>query len=241
MEDAVTETQTESDQTKSEVVPKTSKTLVFHWIGTVTSFVSKHAWRNLYQISLFTWESYEACQRICSGEFHTLEVYALYKLANHVEEPIRSRAKSLVGKALLFRNDTVPKNNLPLNMMFLAHDNFGSNLETWIRKLIIQRKNVAIPFFYRLIDSENKVTPSWAVFKVFYTIIDACGQRRTLDRSIPCCCRELRSIAKQHISQTGHLAIMHNFVYNRPSPLTWFDSIHGASEKLLHYRMALSF
>ena len=100
-------------------------------IGSVPSIRSyqEQAWRILYQISLCTRASYEACQRIRSGEFHTLEVYALYRLANHMEEPGRSRVKSLVGKALLFRNATIPKNNMSLHIPFLAHDSFRSNLK----------------------------------------------------------------------------------------------------------------
>ena len=107
----------------------------------------EQAWRIWYQISLFTRASFEACKRILSGEFHTLEVYALYRLATHIEEPGKSRVKSLIGKALLFRNATVPKNNLPLHIPFLAHDNCRANLETWIRQLILQHKHVAIPLF----------------------------------------------------------------------------------------------
>ena len=98
----------------------------------------EQAWRILYQISLFTRASYDAGKRIRSGQFHTLEVYSLYRLATHMEEPGRSRVKSLIGKALLFRNATVPKNSLPLHIPFLAHDNFRTNLETWIRQLILQ-------------------------------------------------------------------------------------------------------
>jgi hypothetical protein len=98
----------------------------------------EQAWRILYQISLFTRASYEACKRIRSGQLHTLEVYSLYRLATHMEKPGRSRVKSLIGKALLFRNATVPKNSLPLHIPFLAHDNFQTNLETWIRQLILQ-------------------------------------------------------------------------------------------------------
>ena len=36
---------------------------------------------------------------------------------------------------------------MSLHIPFLAHDNFRSNFETWIRQLIIQHKHVAIPLF----------------------------------------------------------------------------------------------
>ena len=66
----------------------------------------QNAWQLLYSLSLFTRVSYETCQRIRSGEFDTLEVYALYRLAAHMEEPGRSRVRSLISKALQFRNAT---------------------------------------------------------------------------------------------------------------------------------------
>ena len=41
----------------------------------------KQLGRILYLLSLHTRSSYETCQRIRSGKFHTLEVYAFYKLS----------------------------------------------------------------------------------------------------------------------------------------------------------------
>ena len=187
----------------------------------------EQAWRILYQISLFTRASYEACKRIRSGEFHTLEVYALYRLANHMEEPGRSRVKSLIGKALLFRNATVPKNNLPLHIPFLALDNFRTNLETWIWQLILQHKNVAIPLVLpthrlreqgfpklsEILHNHRKVERRWITSDI---------------ENLPCCCKELRSIAKQHIHKTGHVAINLDDV-NLPSKLHIFANANANS------------
>ena len=98
----------------------------------------EQAWIILCQISLFTRASFEACKRIRSGEFHTLQVYALYRLTIHMEEPgIESRV--CWEKRCYFATPcTVPKNKFPLHIPFLAHDNFRTNLETWIRQLILQ-------------------------------------------------------------------------------------------------------
>ena len=187
----------------------------------------EQAWRIVCQISLFTRASYEACKRIRSGEFHTLEVYALYRPANHMEEPGRSRVKSLIGKALLFRNATVPKNNLPLHIPFLALDNFRTNLETWIRQLILQHKNVAIPLVLpthrlreqgfpklsEILHNHRKVERRWITSDI---------------ENLPCCCKELRSIAKQLIHKTGHVAINLDDV-NLPSKLHIFANANANS------------
>ena len=191
----------------------------------------EQAWRILYQISLFTRASFEACKRILSGEFHTLEVYAFYRLATHIEEPGKSRVKSLIGKALLFRNAAVPKNNLPLHIPFLAHDNCRANLETWIRQLILQHKHVAIPLFL----------PTHRLRKQgFPTLSEILHNHRKMERrwkmshtqNLPRCCKELRSIAKQHIQKTGHVAINLDDV-NLPSKLHIFANANANSTYFL--------
>ena len=168
----------------------------------------EQAWRILCQISLFTRASFEACKRFGSGEFHTLEDYALYRLATHMEEPGRSRVKSLIGKALLFCNVTVPKSNLPLHIPFLAHDNFRTNLETWIRQHKLQHKNAAgflpthrlreqgCPKSSEILHNHGKMERRWKTSHI---------------QNLPCCCTVLPSSAK-HIQKQDM------------SPSTWTTS-----------------
>ena len=185
-------------------------------IGSVPSIHSyqEQAWRILYHISLFTRASYEACQRIRSGEFHTLEVYALYRLANHMEEPGRSRVKSLVGKALLFRNATIPKNNMSLHIPFLAHNNFRSNFETWIRQLIIQQKHVAIPLFLPTHRLREQGYPKLSGILHHHRRWESRWTTSDIG-SLPCCCRELRSIAYPDRTSRHQFAITHTHFCQR--------------------------
>ena len=131
--------------------------------------------------------------------------------ANDSHGRTRYRVKSLIGKALLFRNAAVPKNNLPLHIPFLAHDNCRANLETWIRQLILQHKHVAIPLFL----------PTHRLRKQgFPTLSEILHNHRKMERrwkmshtqNLPRCCKELRSIAKQHIQKQDM------------SPSTWTTS-----------------
>ena len=147
----------------------------------------EQAWTISYQISLFTRASFEACKRIRSGESHNLEIYASYRLATHMEEPGRSSAKSLIGKALLFRNATVPRNNLPLHIPFLAHDSFYNI------------KLLQFLSFYQLMDSEGFPKLS----EILHNHRRMEGRWKTSHiQNLPCCCTVLQSIAKQHIQKT---------------------------------------
>ena len=192
----------------------------------------EQAWRILYQISLFTRASFEACKRILSGEFHTLEVYALYRLATHIEEPGKSRVKSLIGKALLFRNATVPKNNLPLHIPFLAHDKCRANLETWIRQLILQHKHVAIPLFLPTHRLRKQGFPKlWAKF---YTTIEKWrddGKCLTHKISLAAV-KNYDPLQSNTYKKTGHVAINLDDV-NLPSKLHIFANANANSTYFL--------
>ena len=129
----------------------------------------EQAWTISYQISLFTRASFEACKRIRSGEFHSLEIYASYRLATHMEEPGRSSAKSLIGKALLLRNATVPTKKYHCTFRFWRMTVFERILRLGLDNSFYNIKLLQFLSFYQLIDSENKVSPSWAKF---YTTIE---------------------------------------------------------------------
>lgn len=49
--------------------------------------------------------SYETRQFIRSGRMHDLDVYALFRLCQHMEEPGRSRVKGLISKAVVSQLD----------------------------------------------------------------------------------------------------------------------------------------
>ena len=85
--------------------------------------------------------------------------------------------------------------------------------------------------FYQLIDSENKVAPSWAKF---YTTIQKGREdgRRLTYKITLAAVKYLRSIAKQHIHKTGRAAINLDDV-NLPSKLHIFANTNTNSTYFL--------
>ena len=78
-------------------------------LHSLQSFVSdfsfqKTAWTILYRL-----------------KFHDWELYSFYRLAAHLEEPLRSQARHKMKQAFKFRNVTKPPMNSPLSIPFLAH------------------------------------------------------------------------------------------------------------------------
>jgi hypothetical protein len=76
-----------------------------------------------------------------------------------MEEPGQSSAKSLIGKALLLRNATVPKKN-HCTFRFWRMTVFERILRLGLDNSFYNIKLLQFLSFYQLIDSENKVSPS---------------------------------------------------------------------------------
>ena len=54
--------------------------------------------------------------------------------------------KQLLSSAMKFRNLTKPKANCPLSVPFLSHPSFQLNTKCFLRELIAESKDFAIPF-----------------------------------------------------------------------------------------------
>ena len=97
-----------------------------------------------------------------SGRHTDLEVYAIRRMAANLEEPGRSRALHILNKALIHRNLTPPKPNIPLTVPFLAHEDFTKHCQQWLRTTIQQHKHFTIPLHlpsHRLREAAHKNPP----------------------------------------------------------------------------------
>ena len=103
------------------------------------------AWRIICELTSPGRLSFDTARRIRSAEFHGWEIYAMYRLSNHVEQPTRTQAKKLLAQAMTFRNLTIPKNNKPLTVPILAHETVSVNTMKFLRKHIVLFKHLAIP------------------------------------------------------------------------------------------------
>ena len=169
-------------------------------LGTIGAVPSEHshqsnAWKVLYHLGLPSKQSFEACKLIRSGTFDTLEVYALYRLSAHMEEPGRSKVRGLISKALTFRNATVPKKNLPLAIQFLSHTNFQGDVQSWLRQVVLNNRDLAIPFFLPTSKVREAAYPK--IRDLLHNHRKLEQRYNTLDcESLPCCCYWLRRVAR---------------------------------------------
>ena len=89
------------------------------------------AWSTIFDLASESKRSYDAARTIRSGIVHDWQVYALFRLCKHLEEPQRSKVKHIITSALKFRNLTVPQVNKPFTTPFLAHDFFSFELQLY--------------------------------------------------------------------------------------------------------------
>ena len=69
----------------------------------------------------------------------TRTVTLLYRMANHMEQPWRTKARARLRRVLKFRNASVSKFNMPRKVPLLAHDSFKKHLQNFVND-IIQRQ-----------------------------------------------------------------------------------------------------
>ena len=122
-----------------------------------------HALQILRNLTKHTAASFEAAKQLRSGRHTDLEVYAIRRMAANLEEPGRSRALHILNKALIYRNLTPPKPNIPLTVPFLAHDDFPKHCQQWLRTTIQQHKHFTIPLHlpsHRLREAAHKTLRS---------------------------------------------------------------------------------
>ena len=85
-------------------------------------FISEStAWTILYRLTAPGRIAYDTAASLRSGKFHDWELYSFYRLAAHLEEPLRSQARHKMKQAFKFRNLTKPPMNSPLSIYLSWH------------------------------------------------------------------------------------------------------------------------
>ena len=99
----------------------------------------------MYQLTSPGRIAFETAASLRSGKFHDWEPYAFFRLAGHLEEPLRSQARHKMKQAFMFRNLTKPTQNSPLTIPFLVHTTFSTQVSRWLRDHVLAGKDMAIP------------------------------------------------------------------------------------------------
>ena len=90
--------------------------------------------------------AFDASRRLRSSEFSHLHVFAYHRLANHPEDPPRTREKALLRQVLQFRGLAFPRQCKPLVIQMLAHTGFKTAVKTFLRQQMVGSKAFLVPF-----------------------------------------------------------------------------------------------
>ena len=89
--------------------------------------------------------SLQAAKKIRSQELADIEVYALWRIANNLEQPAKTRVRQLLRAAMKFRGCTIPEHKTRLRLPFLAHQTFHAEITQWLRHQVLSHKHWLIP------------------------------------------------------------------------------------------------
>ena len=71
-------------------------------------FQNDHQWHILFQLTENSYQSFQMVKSFRSAQYSTDQIFALYRLANNLEDPPRSRVRSLLKKAIQFKGAMLP-------------------------------------------------------------------------------------------------------------------------------------
>ena len=110
--------------------------------------LSKHttAWVQLHILAEQSQRSFDMQRHIRSSSTHSNHLFALYKLANQMDDPPRTRVRSLIKSAIQFRQLPLPPTPRPLILPLLCHTTFATQTRIWLRQLARQQKPWLPPF-----------------------------------------------------------------------------------------------
>ena len=112
----------------------------------VESTTTSQGWDLLVMLDAGGRLAFEASKRLRSSEYSHLHIFALHRLANHLEDPPRTRVVSLIKKVIEFRGLATPKQQRPLVIPMLAHSSYKQAVEAFIRNQIHAHKELLVPF-----------------------------------------------------------------------------------------------
>ena len=102
-------------------------------------------WECLMTLAQGGQASFDMARRLRSSEFSQLHFFAMYRMANYLDDPPRTLVRSLVRQALEFRGAALPRSPRPLVLPLLAHPEFTRNVRKHLQALIAKNKEFLVP------------------------------------------------------------------------------------------------
>ena len=149
-----------------------------------------------------------------------------FRLAGHLEEPLRSQARHKMKQAFIFRNLTKPTQNSPLTIPFLAQS-FSTDISRWLRDHILAFKDLAIPLHLPTAKLREAAYPTIRSMLHNHRRVEQRWNLEEVD-SLPCCCRWIRQHSYCEFSDSGHVAVALEDL-DLPPQLAMFKSANANS------------
>ena len=109
-------------------------------------FQNDHQWHILFQLAENSYQSFQMAKSLRSAQYSTDQIFALYRLANNLEDPPRSRVRSLLKKAIQFKGAMLPCRAKALLIPVFARSSFSKQVRSWLKNIVIERKDFLTPF-----------------------------------------------------------------------------------------------
>ena len=106
----------------------------------------QEGWTLLVALSQDGLRSYHAARILRSAQVNSLHCFALYRMANLLDDPPRTAVRAKLRRCLRFRNLPIPGLAKPLCIPFLAHNAFKRNVRSWILQNTQRYKDFLVPF-----------------------------------------------------------------------------------------------
>ena len=109
-------------------------------------FQNDHQWHILFQLAENSYQSFQMVKSLRSAQYSTDQIFALCRLANNLEDPPRSKVRSLLKKAIQFKGAMLPCRAKALLIPVLARSSFSTQVRSWLKNIVIERKDFLTPF-----------------------------------------------------------------------------------------------
>lgn len=106
------------------------------------------AWQHIHALGSFTFSRFQTCRQLRRASVSPSYMFLIFKMAQHADEPYRTRAIRAIRSILAFKNLPLPSPPRPLALPFLAHDRFPTAARQFFKNWIRQYKQFWPPFHW---------------------------------------------------------------------------------------------
>ena len=160
-------------------------------------------WSILVQLARGDRQTFEAEKTLRSAQFHSQHVFALLRMTMLLDDPPRTRVRSILKRVLSFRDCPPPPSTKPLVLPMLGHRDFKERLQRWIVQKVQEHKPFLVPF--HLPGKSVVVGKLPSIRDILYNHLSMI-QQWSWDNEPPCKCQQQLRLHPDLEVVDGHIA-----------------------------------